>query len=58
MPSSEQDKEVKAANELVIESLRAGFGPLTTRLNWEIEPAPVYSPHVRTVDGSIAEAAE
>jgi hypothetical protein len=50
MPPSEQDREFKAANEIAVASLRDAFSPLTTRLTWEIEPAPVYSPHVRVVE--------
>jgi hypothetical protein len=53
MPLSEQDQELKAANEAVVDGLREAFNPLTTKLTWEIEPAPVYSARVR-----IDEAAE
>jgi hypothetical protein len=52
MPLSEQDQESKAANEIVVASLREAFGPLTTKLTWEIEPAPVYSPQMRMVEDS------
>ncbi|HEX4232059.1 MAG TPA: hypothetical protein VHZ07_25550 [Bryobacteraceae bacterium] len=52
MPLSEQDQEFKATNETIVASLREGFGPLTTGLTWEIEPAPVYSPQMRIVEDS------
>jgi hypothetical protein len=52
MPLSEQDQEAKAANEVVVASLREAFTPLTTKLSWEIEPAPVYSLRVPVVEVS------
>ena len=51
--SSTEGSEPRTANERVVDSLREGFNPLTVELTWEIEPAPVYSPHLR-----VAEAAE
>jgi hypothetical protein len=52
MPLSEQDQEFKVINEAIVASLREAFGPSTTRLTWEIEPAPVYSPEMRVVEVS------
>ena len=52
MPLSEQDRELRAANETIMETLRDAFAPLTTKLTWEIEPAPVYSPDARLVEES------
>jgi hypothetical protein len=52
MPLSEQDQEFKVVDKAIVDSLREAFGASTTRLTWEIEPAPVYSPETRVVEVS------
>jgi hypothetical protein len=52
MPPQQKDPEPRTANERVVDSLREGFTPLTVELTWEIEPAPVYSPHLRVVEAA------
>ena len=50
MPDGETQDEVDKANARVISDLRKAFQELTGRLPVELEPAPVYSAHVRLIE--------